>query len=101
MALADHIAMHWQRLTRRAELSVGDQAAGASGNTRAEAVAHALAELIERDTISALTGGRGRSRLIDPGRLWLLPWVPRPTRAAKSSERSAGAGQRVKASRTP
>ncbi|MFF9001482.1 YcaO-like family protein [Streptomyces achromogenes] len=38
----------------------------ASGNTRAEAVAHALAELIERDTISALTGGRGRGRLIDP-----------------------------------
>lgn len=38
----------------------------ASGNTRAEAVVHALAELIERDTISALTDRRGRGRLIDP-----------------------------------
>ncbi|MEV7087563.1 YcaO-like family protein [Streptomyces sp. NPDC093085] len=38
----------------------------ASGNTRAEAVAHALAELIERDTISALAGGRGHGRLVDP-----------------------------------
>ncbi|MEV7425973.1 MULTISPECIES: YcaO-like family protein [unclassified Streptomyces] len=38
----------------------------ASGNTRAEAVAHALAELIERDTISALADGRDHGRLIDP-----------------------------------
>ncbi|MGW6513724.1 YcaO-like family protein, partial [Streptomyces niveus] len=37
----------------------------ASGNTRAEAVAHALAELIERDTISALADGRGRGQLVD------------------------------------
>ncbi|WP_331725130.1 YcaO-like family protein (plasmid) [Streptomyces phaeochromogenes] len=39
----------------------------ASGNTRAEAVVHALAELIERDTISALADGSGHGRLIDPG----------------------------------
>ncbi|MFC8824742.1 YcaO-like family protein [Streptomyces sp. NPDC057137] len=38
----------------------------ASGNTRAEAVAHALAELIERDTISALADGRCCGRLVDP-----------------------------------
>ncbi|MGW6455089.1 YcaO-like family protein [Streptomyces sp. NPDC055078] len=38
----------------------------ASGNTRAEAIVHGLAELIERDTISALTDGRGRGRLVDP-----------------------------------
>ncbi|MGW5048414.1 YcaO-like family protein [Streptomyces griseoluteus] len=39
----------------------------ASGNTRAEAVVHALAELVERDTISALADGSGHGRLIDPG----------------------------------
>ncbi|MFB8031727.1 YcaO-like family protein [Streptomyces sp. NPDC056004] len=39
----------------------------ASGNTRAEAVTHALAELIERDTISALADRQGHGRLIDPG----------------------------------
>ncbi|MFJ3641027.1 DUF6328 family protein [Streptomyces sp. NPDC090108] len=34
--------------------------------------------------------------------LWLfLPWVLRPARGAKSPERLPGAGQRVKASRTP
>ncbi|MFJ3660074.1 DUF6328 family protein [Streptomyces sp. NPDC090119] len=34
--------------------------------------------------------------------LWLvLPWVLRPTRAARVSHRQSGAGQRVKASRTP
>lgn len=38
----------------------------ASGNTRAEAVVHALAELIERDTISALADGHGHGQLIDP-----------------------------------
>lgn len=38
----------------------------ASGNTRAEAVAHALAELIERDAISALADGQGHGRLVDP-----------------------------------
>ncbi|MCX5343686.1 YcaO-like family protein [Streptomyces atratus] len=38
----------------------------ASGDTRAEAVVHALAELIERDTISALADGRGRGQLVDP-----------------------------------
>ncbi|RDG34866.1 YcaO-like family protein [Streptomyces corynorhini] len=38
----------------------------ASGNTHAEAVVHALAELIERDTISAVTCGQGRGRLVDP-----------------------------------
>ncbi|MFD5717213.1 YcaO-like family protein [Streptomyces sp. NPDC127036] len=37
-----------------------------SGNTRAEAVVHALAELIERDTISALVDGGGRGQLLDP-----------------------------------
>ncbi|MFD7719567.1 YcaO-like family protein [Streptomyces sp. NPDC059814] len=38
----------------------------ASGNTRAEAVIHALAELIERDTISTLADRRGRGQLVDP-----------------------------------
>ncbi|MGW6490329.1 YcaO-like family protein [Streptomyces sp. NPDC055056] len=38
----------------------------ASGNTRAEAVVHALAELIERDTISSLVDGGGRGQLLDP-----------------------------------
>ncbi|MFJ8755308.1 YcaO-like family protein [Streptomyces sp. NPDC102441] len=38
----------------------------ASGNTRAEAVVHALAELIERDTISALADRPGRGQLVDP-----------------------------------
>ncbi|MFE2639548.1 YcaO-like family protein [Streptomyces scopuliridis] len=37
----------------------------ASGNTRAEAVVHALAELIERDTISALADGQDRGQLVD------------------------------------
>ncbi|MET7746267.1 YcaO-like family protein [Streptomyces sp. NPDC005385] len=38
----------------------------ASGNTRAEAVVHALAELIERDTISTLVDGGGHGQLLDP-----------------------------------
>ncbi|MEU5091079.1 YcaO-like family protein [Streptomyces sp. NPDC021356] len=38
----------------------------ASGNTRAEAVVHALAELVERDTISALADQRDGGQLIDP-----------------------------------
>ncbi|MFC9602433.1 YcaO-like family protein [Streptomyces niveus] len=37
----------------------------ASGNTRAEAVVYALAELIERDAISALADGRGCGQLVD------------------------------------
>ncbi|MFF2926635.1 YcaO-like family protein [Streptomyces celluloflavus] len=37
----------------------------ASGNTRAEAVVHALAELVERDTISALAHQRDGGQLID------------------------------------
>ncbi|GHH54691.1 YcaO-like family protein [Streptomyces candidus] len=38
----------------------------ASGNTRAEAVVHALAELVERDTISVLADQRDGGQLIDP-----------------------------------